>query len=102
VRDELPGSGPVVATAKRLEPQMAAVCDRSLDEFAAPAGKREGGHGEGDAADPPVSDPTPATPTMRWSPDGAACADCGVTASRLWRVGDGDGFGFVCADCKEW
>jgi len=73
--------------------------DRSLDEFSAPAERAEGHDGD-DAADAPVGDPMPATPTMRWSPDGAACAACGATASRLWQAGDGDTF--VCADCKEW
>ena len=52
-----------------------------------------------DAADSPVdSDAEPASPTYRWQPDGATCADCGTTTERQWR----DDEGFVCADCKSW
>ena len=52
-----------------------------------------------DAADPPAdSDAEPATPTYRWQPDGATCADCGATTERQWRDDDA----FVCADCKSW
>ncbi|MFB6256397.1 MAG: hypothetical protein ABEH58_06685 [Haloplanus sp.] len=61
--------------------------DRSLDEFGA-------GSAEGDPAD----DADPSTPTMRWSPDGVACDDCGTVVSRLWADGDA----VVCADCKGW
>ncbi|MEF8756876.1 MAG: hypothetical protein V5A33_01445 [Halobacteriales archaeon] len=40
--------------------------------------------------------------TVRWTPDGAACASCGATVERRWTDGtDGDA-AFVCADCKEW
>jgi len=72
---------------------LARVSDRSLDEFAR-AG--EDGDGDTDAATGAVD---PAVPTMRWSPEGGACADCGATVSRLWHAGDD---AFVCADCKEW
>lgn len=40
----------------------------------------------------------PATPTYRWSPDGAACDECGDTVEKRWR----DGGRFVCIECKEW
>jgi formylmethanofuran dehydrogenase subunit E len=63
------------------------VSDRSLDEFA----PTEDGSVDAD----------PATPTMRWSPDGAACAACGETVTRRWRASAADD-DYVCADCKEW
>ena len=50
--------------------------------------------GSGNAA----VDADPATPTYRWSPDGAPCPGCGAAARRRWRDGDE----FVCADCKDW
>lgn len=40
----------------------------------------------------------PAVSTYRWTPDGAACDDCGETVERRW-LDDGD---YVCAGCKEW
>jgi hypothetical protein len=40
----------------------------------------------------------PATVTASWSPDGAACDDCGSVVPYRW---EGDG-GLVCPDCKEW
>jgi len=80
---------------------LARVSDRSLDEFA-----RAGTDGDGDAdaagdgdTDADTAAVDSAVPTMRWSPDGDACADCGATAPRLWHAGDDT---FVCADCKEW
>ncbi|GAB3324270.1 hypothetical protein EI982_11680 [Haloplanus rallus] len=78
--------------AKPVAADFARVSDRSLDEFA-----RAGNDGDGDAA---TAESDPAVPTMRWSPEGDACADCGATAPRLWHAGDDDVF--VCADCKEW
>jgi hypothetical protein len=52
-----------------------------------------------DAADSSIdSDIEPATPTYRWQPEGATCADCGATIERQWRDDDA----FVCADCKSW
>ena len=44
------------------------------------------------------TDPSPATPTYRWSPDGTPCPDCGTATRRRWHDGDE----FVCADCKDW
>ena len=88
--------------AKPVAADLARVSDRSLDEFA-----RAGNDGDGDAAtgedgdtDAATAESDPAVPTMRWSPEGDACADCGATAPRLWHAGDDDVF--VCADCKEW
>lgn len=46
----------------------------------------------------PAADVDPATATYRWSPDPAACPDCGTDVRRRWRDGDA----FVCADCKDW
>ena len=36
--------------------------------------------------------------TYCWSPDGAACADCGEAVEERWRDGDD----LVCSGCKEW
>ena len=36
--------------------------------------------------------------TMLWRPDGATCASCGGTETRLWRAADG----LVCPECKPW
>lgn len=53
-----------------------------------------------DDAPAPASglDAGPAESTMAWSPDGAACEDCGTTVERRWR----DDGALVCEDCKEW
>jgi len=79
--------------------------DRPLTEFVADEDSAEGddtGADEADADDaadsPADSDAEPATPTYRWRPDGATCADCGATTERQWRDDDA----FVCADCKSW
>jgi hypothetical protein len=44
------------------------------------------------------SSPDLAAATYRWSPERAACPDCGEAIERQWRDDDR----FVCADCKEW
>jgi hypothetical protein len=93
--------------------------DATLDEFLPDAderrdetGERSGGDGGGgdedrghgvdaeasDGVDAEAAGPEPAVSTHRFHPDGRACADCGGTATRLWRDGDG----LVCADCKQW
>lgn len=41
-----------------------------------------------------------AQPTMDWTPDGAVCADCGVTVQRRWI--DGENERLVCVACKQW
>lgn len=56
------------------------------------------GPGADDGTDPTDEDPDPATSTYSWSPDGAACPDCGDAVERRWRDGDR----LVCADCKDW
>ncbi|MFW6321100.1 MAG: DUF7573 domain-containing protein [Halohasta sp.] len=48
-------------------------------------------------AEPP-SGVEPATVTYQWQPDGAACAQCGVTTETRW-LDDGR---LVCPDCKNW
>ena len=63
----------------------------------------EGGMNRENDADDPVtlpdtSDADPATPTYRWTPDGAACKSCGSVVNRRWE----DDGAFVCDDCKEW
>lgn len=81
--------------------------NRSLDEFDGSADDDESDASDEtetvdrDAVDADPHSPTdvaPAVATMRFSPDGAACDDCGVTVTRRWRDGDA----FVCADCKAW
>ncbi|MFT4882800.1 MAG: hypothetical protein ACI8U4_000295 [Natronomonas sp.] len=102
--------------------------DRSLDEFAsddeAAADEREDGDdddatdgtgtdsaaaatdgsdasdGTADTADAPS--PEPALSTYEWTPEGAACEDCGTVVEKRWRSGDGSGETLVCADCKVW
>jgi|APHM01.1.fsa_nt_gi hypothetical protein len=59
------------------------------------AAEAAGGNAAGSSVD---SDIEPATPTYRWQPEGATCADCGATTERQWRDDDA----FVCADCKSW
>lgn len=86
--------------------------DRSLDDFL-------GGEDETPAVSESEGEPTetgeeedagdidantdadtvePATPTYRFSPDGAVCDACGDVVQKRWHD-DGQ---FVCADCKEW
>ena len=79
--------------------------DRPLTEFVPDEDTVEGEDTNADEADaddaadsPADSDAEPATPTYRWRPDGATCADCGATTERQWRDDDA----FVCADCKSW
>lgn len=55
--------------------------DRSLDEFL-----DDGTEDEHDPA------------TAHWTPDGAVCAECGETVSRLWNDDGRD----CCGSCKEW
>ena len=67
----------------------------------------EGGADRGNDAEDVVAlsdeaDVDPATPTYRWTPEGAACDWCGRIVERRW-VDDGDDDdAFVCDDCKEW
>ena len=92
--------------------------DRSLEEFASGSGAAESESdsasktedaeeaesaetAESDAEATERVDPAevePATPTMRFAPDGAACDACGETVERRWH----DDGAFVCADCKAW
>jgi hypothetical protein len=96
--------------------------DRSLDDFVgadsdaehADSGERDDDaqHADGvernaDHESPDATDTeeavdtdavTPATPTYRFTPDGAACDACGDTVEKRWH----DDGRFVCADCKEW
>jgi len=65
----------------------------------------DGAEAGGTEADDDRSDDGTVEPfgaTVRWTPDGAACASCGASVERRWRDGtDGDAT-FVCSDCKEW
>ncbi len=40
--------------------------------------------------------------TMDWTPEGAACSDCGENVQRRWRDADGDSDQLVCIACKQW
>lgn len=51
-----------------------------------------------DSDDPGEGGVAPAAPTATWTPDGAACADCGAVVGRRWRDGDA----LVCAACRGW
>lgn len=68
--------------------------DRSLDDFVGTDSDDETGEDETEERE----QPEPATPTYRFSPDGAVCDACGDVGDRHWHD-DGQ---FVCADCKEW
>ena len=77
--------------------------DATLDQFAS-------GGSDGDEEPEPEPDEAesvagdgdsgvePAVSTYRSAPDGRACADCGSSATELWRDGDS----LVCPDCKQW
>lgn len=58
----------------------------------------ENGPSETGASSQDVSAVEPPATTYQWTPDGAACANCGAVVERRWR----DDGAFVCADCKEW
>lgn len=88
--------------------------NRSLDEFLgddgppsedadaagappSPAGTEtaeEAGNGPRDE----TADVQPMAPTYARSPDGEACAACGLSTEVSWR----DDVGLVCPDCKAW
>ncbi|MFY4811563.1 DUF7573 domain-containing protein [Haloarcula sp. AONF1] len=75
--------------------------DESEDE--AESGTSAGGdttETESEASDSEASTDAvePAVTTYAWSPDGAACADCGAVVERRWTQ---DGV-LVCGACKSW
>ncbi|GCF13945.1 hypothetical protein Harman_18800 [Haloarcula mannanilytica] len=78
--------------------------DASLDDFLDGGDSEdEGSASEGGTAkpedDPADSDTVePAVTTYAWSPEGAACAECGEVVERRWTQ-DGD---LVCGACKCW
>ena len=47
---------------------------------------------------PPIAEVDPARSTFAWSPDGAACAECGASVEERWEAEGG----LVCVECKEW
>lgn len=47
---------------------------------------------------PPVGEVDPARSTFAWSPDGAACAECGERVEERWEADAG----LVCVGCKSW
>lgn len=79
------------------------VANRSLDEFADPAGDtpvEDRGSSDGDDGNAPGS-PHPAPPlrvTYQWDPHGGTCEACGGTVEDRWRDGDA----LVCPSCKAW
>lgn len=78
-----------VATAKPHDHVPDAVPDdASLDDFAP----------TDDTSTDEGTDPSPATVTTDWSPDGSRCTNCDSRVDRRWASDDGP----VCADCKEW
>lgn len=57
--------------------------------------------GAGNSSTPESADQEtvePAVTTYAWSPDGAACTDCGEVVERRWGQ-DGQ---LVCGACKSW
>jgi len=85
--------------------------DASLDDFLDASGESEeeetgtsGGDGtaetEREAPDTEASTDAvePAVTTYAWSPEGAACAECGEVVERRWTQ---DGV-LVCGACKSW
>ncbi|WP_336336465.1 DUF7573 domain-containing protein [Haloarcula brevis] len=67
--------------------------DGGTAEGSAGTADREDADAEGssDAVDPAVT-------TYAWSPEGAACADCGEVVERRWTQGGV----LVCGACKSW
>ncbi|WP_424007077.1 DUF7573 domain-containing protein [Haloferax denitrificans] len=82
--------------------------NRSLDDFAA---------GDDESVDTPPSADEPADATdsadanadadsrdvstlatYRWTPEPAACPQCGESVQKRWLDGDE----YVCLDCKDW
>jgi len=85
--------------------------DASLDDFLdSSESEDEGGDGmsagdgtaetEREAPDTEASTDAvePAVTTYAWSPEGAACAECGEVVERRWTQ---DGV-LVCGACKSW
>jgi len=54
--------------------------------------------GEAPAAEASAGAVEPAVTTYAWSPEGAACAECGEVVERRWTQ-DGQ---LVCGACKSW
>jgi hypothetical protein len=82
---------------------------RTLDEFLgsdngeshdgkADNGESHDGKAGDEGTDASTDDALELTPTYQWTPEGAACADCGAVVERRWREDDV----YVCADCKDW
>lgn len=94
------------------EPESESVASAADEGAEASAGEATAGGRAADdstADDPTTDDDTgtavvngaavePATPTMRHTPGGAPCENCGERVERRWH----DDGAFVCADCKAW
>jgi hypothetical protein len=83
--------------------------DASLEDFLdSSESEDEGNSGAGDDtaeteretpdAEPSTDAVEPAVTTYAWSPEGAACAECGEVVERRWAQ---DGV-LVCGACKCW
>ncbi|WP_430639080.1 DUF7573 domain-containing protein [Haloferax volcanii] len=73
--------------------------NRSLDDFAGgddpiPADDADDATDSDDADDRDVS----TLATYRWTPEAAACPQCGESVQKRWLDGDE----YVCLDCKDW
>lgn len=67
--------------------------------------ERSDGTPENDPAGNRSADAEPFDATVRWTPDGGTCAECGATVERLWQddaATEAGESGFVCRDCKRW
>ncbi|MFB6133184.1 MAG: hypothetical protein ABEJ44_07260 [Halanaeroarchaeum sp.] len=69
--------------------------DASAAESGVPGAERERATAE---ASPDRAAVSGVVPTTAWTPEGAACADCGAVVERRWHQG-GE---YVCHDCKTW
>ena len=83
--------------------------DASLEDFLdSSESEDEGNRGAGDdtagtESEAPNSEAStdavePAATTYAWSPEGAACAECGEVVERRWIQGGV----LVCGACKSW
>ncbi|ELZ89201.1 DUF7573 domain-containing protein [Haloferax sulfurifontis] len=78
--------------------------NRSLDDFAAggdePVDTPPSADEPADATDSVEADSRDVSTlaTYRWTPEPAACPQCGESVQKRWLDGDE----YVCLDCKDW
>ncbi len=98
-RESGDAGGSADAAESDPEDDRPAATDADLAAEAEDADADEGGGANVESDALPDADAVdPATPTYRWTPEGAACESCGAVAERRWE----DDGAFVCDDCKEW